>query len=220
LAVKYYKMACDDGMPEACVRLTGQGLGAEGAAAATDLVQTNERLCKSGNASACNALGVSLYKGELVAQDRAKSLQFFNRGCKLGNKTACDNAATTQAELTNGQRDADRRAAELVARSDSARRPGTELSDADLACLKEGKEVYYTYENGRCLSGVQFSNGSTSCDRYESLQIPHARYTLENICSRTISIEEFCGSSSFSWGTLLPGDIYTRKFLYPCRLAY
>jgi hypothetical protein len=220
LAVKYFKTACDDGLPEACVKLSSKNLGSAGAQAAGDLAQTNEKLCNSGNGSACNSMGISLYNGELVAQNRTKSLVFFARGCKLGNKTACENATKTQAELNETKRDVERKAAVLAARADPAHKPGADLSKSDLACLSEEQEVFYTYEEGECLGRTEDPYGAPTCSKYDSVKTAHTKYKLRNRCKMPISIEEYCGSTAFAGATLLPGDVYTRRFLAPCRLAY
>jgi hypothetical protein len=217
-AVKYFKLACELGNSDGCTRL-GSNQGASGTAAAANLLQTNKNRCNSGDGVACNMAGYLLDNSSSGPNDKSDVLYFYNRGCKLGNKTACSNGNTIQANLSFARRNADRKTAELAARNDLSRRPGSDLNQADRACLQNQQESYYTSEKGQCISYYTGPRGSEGCAKYELISVEWTRYNVKNICARSISINEYCGRTSFASATLLPGDIYTRRFVSPCRLT-
>lgn len=221
LAVKYYKIACSSGVSESCMKLKSESMGTSGTAAVAEIVQSYQKKCAAGDGLACNELGYSFYKGQLTAEDPGKAAQFFDRGCKLGNKVACDSAAQTHEELEKPRRDAAREAASQATFNDPHRKTGVNLSRADLACLKEERHAYTTTSStGECATTLQAIPGAGQyCPKYKTSEETHVSVNLTNVCKRTISFEETCDSTGYAWGTLLPGDVYERKAA-SCRLTY
>ncbi len=218
LAAKYFKLACELGNSDGCARLRNSQ-STNGKAAAASILQTNKTRCNSGDGLACNMAGYLLDKSGSGAKENSEALYYYNRGCKLGIKMSCVNVTTVQANANFSRRNVDRKAAELAARNDPTKRPGTELSRSDRSCLQDQQEAYYTTERGQCTSYYAGPNGAEGCARYANIDVRRTRYTIKNICARPISIHEFCGATSFASATLIPGDIYTRSYVNPCRLA-
>ena len=48
------------------------------------------KACKLGNALACSNLGFAYEKGQGVEKDRKFAKGFYERGCKLGEFSACE----------------------------------------------------------------------------------------------------------------------------------
>ncbi len=135
----------------------------------------------------------------------------------------CANLSLTLAEAKQRQsaivqREESERRQALADRA--ARKPGASLNDQDVACLEPITEKFYTTERGRCLAYSTLASGSQGCDRYESVDAPNYRYKLKNICKRQVSFQEYCGSTPFGYAKLQPGEVYTRQFVSPCRIAY
>lgn len=55
---------------------------------------------KNGSAQACQMAGKIYQKGEVVAKDDAKAINFFTKACNLDHKTGCFDAATAYKEGT------------------------------------------------------------------------------------------------------------------------
>lgn len=62
--------------------------------------------CDTGNiASACTKLGEMYYKGDQMAQDLSKAVRYYERGCDLGDDTACNNLAVMYVSGAGGGQD-------------------------------------------------------------------------------------------------------------------
>ncbi len=48
-----------------------------------------KKACDSGNASACNRLGLLYYAGQDVEQDNLKAVELFKKACNGGDATGC-----------------------------------------------------------------------------------------------------------------------------------
>ncbi len=93
-AVKFYKLACDQGSAHGCVGLAAMyDAGSGGLEASADKAfALNRKACDDGNANGCANLGVAYQKGNGVAKDSAKAQKLFKVGCDAGDGNACFNA--------------------------------------------------------------------------------------------------------------------------------
>jgi TPR repeat protein len=106
---------------------------------------------------------------------------------------------------------ADKRAeATLDARN--RREPGTELNDADKACLKDTYETYYTSEQGACTQYFASSQGIQGCATYAQVSMPHTRTHVTNTCKRPLKFRDMCGNSYFGDHDVKPGAEFILAF--------
>jgi len=219
IAAKYYSMACKFGETTGCLVADKMNVPS-----ATNLVanQANDerKRCAAGVATACSAAGHLLENGPAGVANKTEALGLYRKGCQLGDRIGCARLSELQKNLENSQREAARKLADIAARNDPKRKFGAPLSQSDAACLQDATEKFYTSGRGRCLAFSTLASGSQGCDQYETVDVPRYRARVKNICNRPMSFQEYCGGTPFGWATLLPGEIYTRQFTSPCRLAY
>lgn len=93
-AVKFYKLACDQGSPRGCVGLAALYDGARGGLedSPEKAFTLNKKACEDGNSNGCANLGVAYEKGRGVPKDSAKAQKLFKVGCDAGEPNACFNA--------------------------------------------------------------------------------------------------------------------------------
>ena len=85
LAVKYFKRSCDEGLQDACGRLVGSSAWrSRRRSDARDVLQSNEKQCSSGDAAACNWMGIAYSRGETVPIDTVEGVQFLRSWLQIG----------------------------------------------------------------------------------------------------------------------------------------
>jgi len=87
-ALKYFKIACDNNMPDGCNNL-GM-LYTQGRT--TDLSKAKEAFekgCRLSSGKACLNLGTMYAKGDGVAMDEMRALKIFENACALGSREGC-----------------------------------------------------------------------------------------------------------------------------------
>jgi TPR repeat protein len=209
LAVTYYKMACDQGEMDSCVKLGSGDLGAAGAAAKASVFESNQKQCRAGDAAACNFLGIAAASGKGAPLDAAKAFQYFDQGCKLGNKTSCDNNADTY-----------RKNATQAALTDPTRKIGTPLLHADQLCLHDEKHDIRYVKDTICIKTRVFPDGSSECLSSQAVEGIRTETSVTNTCKRPVSFQEYCNDDKPKRATLLTDEVFIRSENLQCHIAY
>ena len=94
-SIEVFKKGCDLGSGTAC-NWYGNGIGEKWSAPTYDVkgaFAAHTRGCALGDGWACSAVAQSYLKGEGVAKDVPKGLDFFNRACAGGDAQVCNDFA-------------------------------------------------------------------------------------------------------------------------------
>lgn len=89
-AVRAFERGCTGGYEEACVSLAWQ-IANNTQQEAQRAFRLLQNACGTANASACNGVGVSLFKGRGVQKDEAEAIKLFGRACRMGDLLGCLN---------------------------------------------------------------------------------------------------------------------------------
>ena len=128
--------------------------------------------CTTGSmASACTQLGEMYYKGDKIASDMSKAARYYERGCDLGDDTACNNLAVMYVTGAGGQggvRQDFTRAQEFFRRACNV---DNAMACRNLAGLYEaGRGVDMDYDLAREYYGKACTLGDASgCKKRESV---------------------------------------------------
>ncbi len=221
-AAKYFKLGCEYGDGDSCGYL-GAGQGDAGIKARAELVRDNIASCNSGDGRACMFAGGLLSASNGSEAEKASALKYISLGCKLGYEYSCEELKLVIERFRIEQRNKERSAAELAAKSNPNYNSFVQLSAFDLQCLRTEVEKYSTDELGSCKTydviGETVAGMPGKCIEYYHIITPKTRVKLKNVCRRAITFRENCGIAARSHVTLIFDDVYTRSSPL-CELTY
>ncbi len=117
-ALALYRAACGRGHRLGCrmsAKLEVEGV--DPSVAAPEGAQRLDALCRERDGEACLELGVFLHGGEHLPEDRVRALALFERGCELGQRTACWDAGVYHRDGLGGAARDEARARPLIERA-------------------------------------------------------------------------------------------------------
>jgi TPR repeat protein len=89
-ALRLYNKACNGGYIDACAFIGDMYIINKNIQNIPKGIAILDKACEDDSTYACRTLGYTYYYGNKVKQDKAKSINYFSKACKLNDKNSCN----------------------------------------------------------------------------------------------------------------------------------